>query len=43
MGDINLLDQDDTARVGGKDQGMNVHNEMNGLQQFEEDRGKGAA
>jgi hypothetical protein len=37
VGDINLLDQDDAARVGGDDQEMKVLNEMNELQQFEED------
>jgi hypothetical protein len=37
MGDINLLDQDDTARVGGNDQEMKVLNEMNEIQQFEND------
>jgi hypothetical protein len=35
--EINLLDQDDTARVGGgNDREMKVLNEMNELQQFEE-------
>jgi hypothetical protein len=43
VGDINLLDQDETARVGGGDQEMKVLNEMNELQQFENDNwSKGA-
>jgi hypothetical protein len=37
MGDVNLLDQDDTARVGGGDQEMKVLTEMNELQQIERD------
>jgi hypothetical protein len=35
MGDFNLLDQNDTARVGGGDQEMKALNEMNKIQQFE--------
>jgi hypothetical protein len=37
VGDINLLDQDDTARVGGGDQEMKALTEMNELQEFEQD------
>ena len=37
IGDINLLDQDETARVGGGDQEMRVLNEMNELQRIQND------
>jgi hypothetical protein len=36
VGEINLLDQDEPAKVG-KDQEMKVLREMNELQQFEND------
>jgi hypothetical protein len=43
VGDINRLDQDDTARVGGEDQEMKVLTEMNEIQLFEQDNwSKGA-
>jgi hypothetical protein len=35
VGDINLLDQDDTSRVGNNDQEIKVLKEMNELQDFE--------
>jgi hypothetical protein len=37
MDSINLLVQDETARVGGGDQEMKVLKEMNELQEFEND------
>jgi hypothetical protein len=42
VGEVNLLDQDDAARVGGGDQEMKVLNEMNELQQFDDNWSRGA-
>jgi hypothetical protein len=37
VGDVNLIDQDEPARVGGGDQELKVLKEMNELQHFEND------
>ena len=37
VGDVNLLDQDEPARVGGDDQEMTLLKDMNELQEFEND------
>lgn len=39
IGDVNLIDQDEPAQVGGGDQEMKVLKEMNELEEFQEDKG----